>query len=185
MTLNALGIEVPTGGDEFDHQGDMVAMGLSFGGRLIVPVATVAARNALATSLGAGGLPLYVTRADAPKGANLEVTYDGSTWYALHTTAPVVSGALIGTYAGQPILHRYITQTVTPNASGDFVLMNPADYGTSGGVLHGTVFANSTFDIRYTVRPSAGILYARAFNTTGTAVTSNHGYSADIAYWLP
>lgn len=108
MTLNALGIEVPGGGDEFDPQGDMVAMAASFGGRLVVPVASVAARNALATTLGAGGLPLYVTRADAAPGRQLEYSTDGTTWTTVvagdtgYVTAGIVaaSGWTLGDAAG-------------------------------------------------------------------------------------
>lgn len=65
MSKNALGIEVPAGSDSFDPQGDMVEMGASFAGRVVVPVANAADRDTLLAAVGATpDVPLLVWRND-------------------------------------------------------------------------------------------------------------------------
>lgn len=74
MAKNSLGIEVPGGGDAFDPQGDMVELGASLAGRVVVPVANATAAAALLTAVGATpGQPLFIWQADLPPSHALRV----------------------------------------------------------------------------------------------------------------
>lgn len=86
MALNDIGLEVPAGTDMFDPDGDMRALGISLMGRVIIPVANTAEKDALATLLNpTPANPLYVHRADAPVFARLEWTDDGgTTWRGIY-----------------------------------------------------------------------------------------------------
>ena len=70
MATNVLGLDVPAGSDPFDPAGDMSDLALSQAGRIVVPVANQAARNALHAALVSAGktpsgtTPLLVRRAD-------------------------------------------------------------------------------------------------------------------------
>lgn len=84
MALNSLGVDVPAATDVFDPDGDMRALASSLAGRIIVPVANVTERDALAASVSpTPSKPLYVHRIDAPSYARLEWTEDGSTWQSV------------------------------------------------------------------------------------------------------
>jgi len=87
MPLTDTGLVVPAATDAFDPQGDLVDLANSTTGRIIVPVANVAARTALAGKvLPTTGKPLFVYRADAAPGRELEYSTDGTTW------TPVTAG---------------------------------------------------------------------------------------------
>lgn len=80
MTLTNTGLDVPTGTDAFDPDGDMRVLGLSLNPRIVVPVPNVTARNALAAALApTPAAPLYVHRADAPVTNRLEYN-EGAGW---------------------------------------------------------------------------------------------------------
>jgi hypothetical protein len=84
MATNPLGLEYPEGADSFQPHTDIQALADSARGRVIIPVASVAARDSLETALPpSASEPLYVFRADAPAGREVEYTTDGTTWRAL------------------------------------------------------------------------------------------------------
>jgi hypothetical protein len=84
MATNPLGLEYPEGADSFQPHTDIQALADSARGRVIVPVASEAERDALETALPPStSLPLYVFRADAPVGREIEYTTDGTTWRTL------------------------------------------------------------------------------------------------------
>lgn len=109
MALNDLGLVVPAGTDLFDPDGDIRKLGDSEAGRLILPVANTAARNALATLLApSASEPLWVYRQDAPVGARIEWTVDGATWRVIRTSnrGPVATVGDLpasGDYGGERI----------------------------------------------------------------------------------
>ena len=85
------GIRVPTGTDSYALTDDLRKMMES--ATTIVPVTNVTARAALVAGLVAAGRPptsadpVFVRRADAPIGSELEVTADGTTWRVYDTRA--------------------------------------------------------------------------------------------------
>lgn len=116
MTKNALGIEVPAGGDAFNPQGDMVEMAASMDGRIIVPVPNTTARDALAASLiPTVDKPLYVLRADAAPSPCVEWS-DGTRWHVLADTRLGRSRLSVGipmTVAGTPAWTTVTSVTAT------------------------------------------------------------------------
>lgn len=87
MTKNALGVEVPAGSDAFDPQGDMVELGASLAGRLVVPVANATARDALLAAVGAtSDVPLLAWRSDTRQ---VEVSW-GSGFYRVTENAVAI-----------------------------------------------------------------------------------------------
>ena len=96
MATTPTGLDVPAVTDAFDPDGDIRGLAGSLDGRIIVPVPNITARNALAAALTpTPAAPLYVDRADAPAGASLERTIDGTTWTIFPSSSPWVplSGA--------------------------------------------------------------------------------------------
>lgn len=83
-TILPEGIRVPAGVDPYALTDDLRKMMES--ATTIVPVANVTQRTALVAGLVAAGRPptaadpVFVDRADAPAGANLERTTDGTNW---------------------------------------------------------------------------------------------------------
>jgi hypothetical protein len=136
MADNDLGIDVPASTDVFDPDGDMRAMGDSFAGRIIVPVANTTERDALATTLSpSSSEPLYVHRADAPAPQRLEWTEDGTTW---HTPGGNPSAAGSGTTPAIAAINTTYTKAITfptgrfsvapiVNARTDLILSPPAN----------------------------------------------------------
>lgn len=89
MARNPLDVEVPAGTDAFDPQGDMVELGDSLKGHVVIPAPNQAARLALLTSVGSSADdPLIVRQGDT--GVYWE--HDGTAWRALFGggTAPRV-----------------------------------------------------------------------------------------------
>lgn len=91
MAQNAYGVEVPAGSDPFDPQGDMVEMANSFRSRIIVPVANATERSELLAAIDwtpSAAEPLRVWRANAPAGAQDEITTDnGVTWLSVQAVS--------------------------------------------------------------------------------------------------
>lgn len=148
MTLNALGIEVPAGGDEFDPQGDMVAMGASFGGRIVVPVANTTARAALAATLSpTPAVPLYVHRADAEPGQELEVTTDGTTWRSItagRAFAILERNTDVATASGATVVNTAWTSTQVMGmtyAAGIVTVLQTGLYRLGVGAVFGVASA--------------------------------------------
>jgi len=84
MVLTATGLNVPAQTEPFDPATDFADLAASMEGRIIVPVANVAARAALVTAVSpTTAEPLFVYRADAAPGLQLEVTTNGTTWAAV------------------------------------------------------------------------------------------------------
>ena len=71
----------------------------------IRPVANATERTKLVADLNAAGIgptaarPLYVDRADAPAGASLERTVDGTNWSSFPSSSPWVPLTLAAGYA--------------------------------------------------------------------------------------
>lgn len=99
MATDARGHTVPAATDA-PKRADLTALSLSV--RDVVYVATVTARAAAVTALGASAAnPLYVHRGDAPAGRQLEVTTDGTTWRVIAAdTMHTESGVLSHAYGG-------------------------------------------------------------------------------------
>lgn len=143
MAQNAIGVEVPAGSDAFDPQGDMVELGDSLAGMVVVPVANTTARAALVSSLGwspSSSRPVYVHRGDAPAGRELEYTTNGSDWSAVAgsdsgwqplATFGTVGGSASSTFRSRRIGGRvHVKGTLQPN-SGTI----PLGQSTSVGVV--------------------------------------------------
>ena len=99
MSTDARGHEVPAGTDD---PGQVIAQleALSLSVRDVVFVANTTERAAAATALSPSATdPLYVHRADAPKGKNLEWTADGSTWEAVSIGGFAVGSVTISSTA--------------------------------------------------------------------------------------
>ncbi|MBN8881922.1 MAG: hypothetical protein J0H73_06355 [Salana multivorans] len=97
MALNDINLRVPLDSDTFDPSGDMRNLASSLGGATVVPVPNTTARAALVTGLGwtpTPGRPLYVHRADAGTGRELEVTTNGSAWRSIRARDPISPTAL-------------------------------------------------------------------------------------------
>lgn len=107
MATNAIGVEVPAGTDVFDPQGDMVDLADSLEGRVILPVANSAARDALAAALSPSATEPLIVRYSS---GLIQSTTDGTTWVN-HSQAATSS-----------------TLTTTANWTGNL------DYATSPGM---------------------------------------------------
>lgn len=85
------GIVVPAGGDSYNLTADLRRMMES--ATTTVPVANAAARTALVAALTAAGRtpsvtdPLVILRNDAPDGAKIEFTQNGSAWVTVPTSS--------------------------------------------------------------------------------------------------
>lgn len=159
MTRNVLGIEVPAGTDAFDPQNDMVELGASLEGRIIIPVANVAARTALATTLGpTPAEPLYVHRADAPAGLETEYSTNGTTWRSVSVAmrTGVASGT---TSAGGDLLVTFSTPFPT---QCDMVTVIDMTTGAGIGMIAWKLMARA-----------AATATLRAFPGTGTSPITN------------
>lgn len=122
MATNPLGLEYPEGADSFQPHTDIQALADSARGRLIIPVASVAARDSLETALPpSASEPLYVFRADAPAGREIEYTTDGTTWRTL-----VAAGT-----SDQLVLSASPTPTSTTNVTMPSLDMAPVIRSTS------------------------------------------------------
>jgi hypothetical protein len=111
----------------------------------------------------------------------------GTAWVLVHAGSVQVVGGLTGVYPGPPALlvrKLIANQAITPNASGEWNVMVPADYGPGGGVVDVDAHSTGSFDINIVARNNAGTIVLKAFNTAGTPVTTTVGYSADITYWI-
>ncbi|ROR95987.1 hypothetical protein EDD28_0557 [Salana multivorans] len=87
MALNDINLRVPLDSDTFDPSGDMRKLASSIGGSSIVPVANTVGRDALVAGLGwtpTPTRPLYVHRANAATGWEIELTTNGTTWRSLY-----------------------------------------------------------------------------------------------------
>lgn len=186
-TTDARGHTVPTAAEQPSRKAWVLDPILSVNDP--IEVANTTARAAKIVELAAltppivasAAAPLFFWRADAPAGAQLEVTTDGSVFKPYHVTEITASGALIGSYAGQPVKHKYINSSATPTA-GDFDLMLASEYGVGGGVLHVDIHA-TLLDLVYAVRNNGGKVTAKVWNTAGTPLAANHTFSARIDYW--
>ncbi len=84
MPVTAAGVWFPSQSDSTRLWELWEQQAESLSGRTIVPVANVAARDALAAEFGpTPDKPLYVSRADAPVTLRTEWTADGETWQRL------------------------------------------------------------------------------------------------------
>lgn len=78
MVLNAYGVEVPLGSDDFDPDGDMTGLATSLGARMIIPVANATAQAALVTAHApTTSKPLWVYRVDLDE---IQYTTNGTKW---------------------------------------------------------------------------------------------------------
>lgn len=143
----------------------------------IVPVRDSTERAALAAWATAES-PVY-----ASMGGILYVCNDGSTWKVAGGRTVIVSGALSGTYAGQPLIEKHINGTLTTDANGDTIVLAGADFA-GGGVLNVQAMGGSTLDLVFARRMLSGNVVLRVYNTAGTPVTSNTVIAGVIVtYW--
>lgn len=155
MADNAYGIDVPAGTNPFDPDGDMRGMadGDNLGSRVWVPVANIAARDALEAAHGTptAAKPLHVLRADAPVGAEHEYTTDGITWRTLRESTGLF------TRREQDVVQSIPNDTLTVLTNLETVVESGAPVTWAGGTA--TVTRAGLFECR------AQITYAS--NATG------------------
>jgi hypothetical protein len=168
MVLTPLGLNIPAQTDAFDTATDFADLAASFEGRVVVPVANVTARATLATAVAPSlSEPLYVHRADAPAGLELEVSTDGTTWRSVFSgdgvVLPLTYSAPYGPMAWQPLtLTKYGKRLIMRGAMTNTALLNP--YGAYSFITFATIDA--------TLRPPAGQTWV--FN--GTYVIAGVGF---------
>lgn len=166
MALNSLGIEVPASTDAFDPDGDIRSLGDSLAGRIIVPVANVTERNALATTLSpTPSEPLYVHRADAPVYARTEWTEDGSNWN------PVYAGD--SGWIALPALAAGFTPQDSPGyriKAGELRMRGALVWTGSGGPTKAFTLPSNAWPPTGTRRFAAGI---QAISSTAIRVDLN------------
>lgn len=186
MATDLRGHTVPAG-NEAPARASLTALALSV--RDPIPVANATARAQAITDLAAVGVtastanPIFFFRGDAPPGARLEETTDGTTFRTYRAGGVTVSGTMIGTYSGQALDTKYVTGTVDMNPSGDFIAMTAAEYGSGGIVWAEAHAAGNTLDLIYTPRMVEGSLLFRVYNTAGAIVTLDHSAAVKIKYW--
>lgn len=103
MVTLPTGLTVPQASDAYQPDADIRTLADSLAGKVIVPVANEAERAALVASLTwtpSPSRPLYVHRADAGTGLELEVTTSGTVWRTVRAWAP--QGLVIGGQANIP-----------------------------------------------------------------------------------
>ena len=97
-------ITVPAGTDLYNIAADLKTMAES--ATVIIPVANTTARAAVAAATTPSATnPLYVHRADAPTGAELEVSEDGTNWSTIlagptSTTTVTMTSGWVEAYSG-------------------------------------------------------------------------------------
>ncbi|MDA8440542.1 MAG: hypothetical protein M0Z51_17010 [Propionibacterium sp.] len=134
---------------------DVTNLGLSV--RDPIPVPNATARSALIVSLGSVGItastsnPIYVFRADAPAGRELEYTVNGTTWTAIP--------------AGPYLMY---TTTATTAADGTFSGAFPAGFFSVAPVVVASAESNTQF------------AFAAAAATSTVAFAGHCGYFATI-----
>lgn len=148
------GIRVPAGGDNYDLTNDLRKMMES--ATTIVPVANVPARAALVAALVAASRPpstsdpLYVDRADAPAGASLERTIDGTTWMVIPSSSPWVA-------IGDPNW-KAVSPSLSPAVrfEGDQVVMRAGrlNWRSGSAAVNGGVPFTPVTDIPAAYRPA-------------------------------
>lgn len=117
MATTPEGIEYPVGSDPFDPAGDLAAQAASFESHVIVPVPSVSARGALATTVApTAANPLFVHRQDAAAGRELEWTPDGTAWRTIASRIDV-QGASATSQRATFIKSGHVA--VTTNGNGD------------------------------------------------------------------
>lgn len=118
-------------------------------------VANTTQRNALVSQYGANPAnPLFVWRADAPNGRELEYTKNGTTWYYVPTTADVsswnnisIGGGLTGTaqyrvVSGTTVHVRWHTSnTMNPGQLYDPMFTVPSGFRPASGFAQGVAAA--------------------------------------------
>lgn len=115
MASTSSKVRVPAGSDAFDPQGDMVALGQSLDGMVIVQVANITERTTVAAAVAPSTTkPLYVHRMDAGVGRELEVSTNGTDWRTLPTAG-------VGPYA---MAVGQITLATDGDAQGPQVVVN-------------------------------------------------------------
>lgn len=99
--------------------------------------------------------------------------WDGSAWVMSDPGLAQVTatGALTGTYTGQPI--KIITKAANFNtdANGDTVLIAAAEF-SGGGILVANAWGSSTFDVSVAVRMLTGNVVGRVWNGGTLAVST-------------
>lgn len=175
-------------------------LGKSLNGRVVVPVASVTARAALVAALTAEGYtisaanPLYVHRADATPGSELEVTINGTTFTTIFSAKATVKAELAPSgNIGAGLANVIVASAVT----GDGVRMFKVTFtfyqavGTvsgdtfealitrNGGIVGGLLFpvpadgANGRTVVIFDTPPSGTATYTGAIQrATGTGTVS-------------
>lgn len=157
MTTNALGVNVPVGTDSFDPAGDMTALADSLAGRIVVPVANTTERNALASSLApSSSAPLIVYRADAPSGAEIEITENGSDWRTLLSATFAEPANATNPTMGSSASFQKVYFTALNAGAG------ATDFTLTGGAV--AVNATGRYDIKVSASFSANATGSRGVN---------------------
>jgi hypothetical protein len=160
MSSTPTGIVVPAGSDPFDPQGDMVDLANSLRSRIIVPVTNKTARAALAAAIGwvpTVGEPLRVSRADAPDGARLEYTEDGTTWRTLPMPGAWADIPLTSGY--QPYAAGYSRPQIRRVGDEIEVSSGIVGYSSSAALTAGTIYTiNNTSPLTTDLAPESTIV---------------------------
>jgi hypothetical protein len=184
MAIDARKHVAPAAGETPRRQ---VINDLSLSVRDPIPVANTTERAQLVTALTAVGQapsatnPLFVYRADAPAGARLEMTQDGTTWQI--SGRPIVHGptALVGAVpAGATAWGYENAQSVNGHASGKSAITWPAFPNAIVNVQVSMLYPGTTTGamvVQYADVTLSGCNlvysgYSGGIATTGTYVTS-------------
>jgi hypothetical protein len=152
-------------------------LGKSLNGRIIVPVANVAGRASLITALAAEGYtpstsrPVYVERADAEDGAQIEYTTNGTDWWTLYagssawTSIALDSGLATAATYPDPAwrLERGGTQV---RLLGTRITYSPTVNVTAGGANNVAV----TAPLAAVARPASGSRFKMCLASTAGAL---------------
>jgi hypothetical protein len=167
MATTTEGLTVPTGGDAFDPQGDMVTLANGFQSRIVVPVANTTERASLLAAISwtpSAEEPLRVSRGDADPGRELEYTTDSTNWVALMAPQPedvedavvsigikastveLASSSAISsaTYDRVVEVRAIVGTSVAPSTSWSIVITSDGSSVTSNVIATGTVTWAST-----------------------------------------
>lgn len=146
------GYRLPAGTDNYALTNDLRLMMES--ANTIVPVANITARVNLVAALTTAGRaptatdPLYVHRADAPLGFELEITKNGSSWQPVNSISRTANQFMQGT-----------SQVITLNSAG------------AGTVVFPVTYPDSVSSVVLTVAEDSGAMTANLVNFNPTQTT--------------
>lgn len=195
----ATGLAVPTGGDPFDPQGDIVELATSITPNSVIPVVNATAQEALLAALTATGAGPTASRPVRLHRLDLEaiLSTDGSTWRALTGSTLIAAiptgatfgagGGTLGITSGVDVPARPWPQRVALHFSGLPTALAAGGYvetalrkGTASIRAARTVAANSSAGGTYIDVLAAGVgasYQAVAISATAAEITADSRFT--------